>query len=328
MKKCLFICVLAMIALVSGLGESNSSRKLYWGSIDPDNEVFLDIQCTDEDTVSGIYRIDWGVEHKFKGTKVDVSRYQLVERSGDSEDIYINLDIERDRVEGEMIQGGSSTLFTARLISLVADYSFLVSPELYESARIPLFREGELINKKIQQAIAIDPESIIRELDHVYAVDYIPGWTREIDFTISLISSEVVSIVFFVHEYSGGAHGNFRYRTVNIVNSLSGEEELSLQALFSKPDAAQKIISHIIMEALQEEEAFFVSNGMIEDVPFSKIRQFSIGTDGITILFAPYEVGSYAQGAFEVLVPYNEIKEYLKPSFIQKIPRLRSKHYY
>lgn len=57
-----------------------------------------------------------------------------------------------------------------------------------------------------------------------------------------------------------------------------------------------------------------VTNGLAQ--PESALSSFCITGKGLVFIFDHYEVGSYAEGMFEILVPYSELSDYLNPEVL------------
>jgi hypothetical protein len=130
-----------------------------------------------------------------------------------------------------------------------------------------------------------------------------------IRYTSGHISADTVSVIFFVDEYSGGAHGNKSFIPFNydIVNN----KELTLADVFAhEPNYLQRISRYAYEDITKQLEA----KGF--DVPLDtewiqtgtaptqeNFSNFTLGESEITFYIPPYQVAAYAYGDFQVIVP-------------------------
>jgi hypothetical protein len=131
-------------------------------------------------------------------------------------------------------------------------------------------------------------------------------------------SDNILSTRETVSTYEGGAHPltNFHYKNFNL---LSGKEiklsdvlkdnympeltkiaENKLRGLFNIPE-----------DQNLKKAGFFFKNGI-----FKLNNNYSFSNYGIIFQFNPYEVVAYVYGAPEIMIPYSEIENLIKPSSI------------
>ncbi len=75
-------------------------------------------------------------------------------------------------------------------------------------------------------------------------------WDMNGTFTVTQPSEDVVSVVFTIESYSGGAHGNYSEEVLN--SDLKTDRELQFQDLFEEPSVALKLLSQYCASALKE----------------------------------------------------------------------------
>lgn len=134
------------------------------------------------------------------------------------------------------------------------------------------------------------------------------------------VHGRFISLVYAVHTYyAGAAHPNIGFRTFNFfIDPLFSIDTLAL--LFEDPDGAFSITQaearRQLLEAREGLEFALdedtVNHGT-ED--WDDFKSFAFKEDGIELLFAPYEVASYAEGPQFVEIKYDLVKHLLKPTF-------------
>jgi len=122
-------------------------------------------------------------------------------------------------------------------------------------------------------------------------------------------SPRYVSIHFMGSEYTDGAHGN-RFHVILSFDLDSGKE-LGIDDLFVDDKAAglSKLINRIAdgIQALKAAD----SEPMDRDpaVIDATMDRIALTPEGIRVVYAPYEMGSYAEGEFIVDIPKTELAE-------------------
>ena len=117
----------------------------------------------------------------------------------------------------------------------------------------------------------------------------------------------LASVLFNVYSYTGGAHPNSNYQVFNYGMIDGKAKRLKITDLFRKGISASDIkqqISDLVINKLRlDERASFAPEKLTE----AQLASFVIKRDGITYLFAPYEVGPYAVGSFEIKLSLSEL---------------------
>ena len=129
----------------------------------------------------------------------------------------------------------------------------------------------------------------------------------------------------------GGAHGN--YGTDARIYSLQTGQQVSLRALLTDPAGAMAeslpfILSDIAQqrsekvgggasaETFRAETADALSADSILRGELGLVASTEVGTfGGFVVHFAPYEIGSYAEGAYAAVVPQSVFRDFLKPEY-------------
>ncbi|QCR23157.1 DUF3298 and DUF4163 domain-containing protein [Pontibacter sp. SGAir0037] len=141
------------------------------------------------------------------------------------------------------------------------------------------------------------------------------GWELQVKGQPLYVSARVVSLLFDNFTYLGGAHGN----PTRILQSFD-----STGHLLSLPEMVNDTVK---LQALAEQQFRQVRKEMVGDMPLSEAGLFITGNtlplpqnyaltaEGLQLYYNPYEIGPYAMGATELLLPYNFLKGLLRPAY-------------
>jgi len=141
------------------------------------------------------------------------------------------------------------------------------------------------------------------------------SYFTEKNVKIRFSSPDIVAMEFKGKEYTGGAHPNY-YTELSNFKTKDGSK-ISLAELF-QADSLPKLTAiaekhfrdnqKIPSDKTLKETGYFFDTGV-----FKLPDNFSISSTGITFLFNPYEAAPYALGDISFDVPYEELKDILKP---------------
>ena len=128
-------------------------------------------------------------------------------------------------------------------------------------------------------------------------------------FNIALRTPLAVSLRFSFSSYTGGAHGN---NWTEVINYRADQGVvLGIQDFFAVPDLGIKMLSEYSISSLLGSTEFrrdeaHVKRGAAPDP--DNFVNFNLSTEGVSIVFDEYQVGCYAAGKSEVLVPYAALR--------------------
>jgi hypothetical protein len=137
-----------------------------------------------------------------------------------------------------------------------------------------------------------------------------PPNSLDVSYEVTAASKDFISVLFSFHEYTGGAHPNTTTESFNY--DLNRDAPLKLADLFTPNSNYLKVISDYAVKELKKLET--VSSA--EEGAGPKIDNFhswNITPAGLRITFDRYQVGAYAVGEHEVVVPYSTLKSIIKP---------------
>ena len=175
-----------------------------------------------------------------------------------------------------------------------------------------------VVNEEIEKLI-IDDIDLFK-----YSID---GWDTEgfpelediksimgTSYGISLMTNNVISIMFYIYEYySGAAHGLERTQAFNF--DIGSRDYIMLGDLFEPDFNYLDFLSCYCVEELKEGPV--ETWGNIEESGAgpseNSFKSFVLTEDSIVIFFDPYIVACYAAGIVEVEIPYSEFRDHINP---------------
>lgn len=239
----------------------------------------------------------------------------------------------------DVLPGGTSTptVDVAAIAStndlprnILVDESYLKAEASFDEA---LFAKAPAIAMDIVEDAQIRIEAMgtdaqeYREADP----DYFKPYALRIDWKVVAESGDVMSLEGFVYSYTAGAHGN-HFTDARLYDSLTGQR-MRLSEFFAEPQKAIEAHMPHVWQGVAEQKALkagakasqgaFLNEAeelisadrvlaaMVSLAPSTEDGKFG----GYTVHFAPYEIGSYAEGSYHVTVPQSAFRDRLKPRF-------------
>ena len=139
-----------------------------------------------------------------------------------------------------------------------------------------------------------------------------------IDFTITLLTRNVLSIIFNIYRYtSGSAHGGSEAVTFNY--QLDPILPMYLTDIFLEKSDYLFWLSKYCIEDLKKQASMddFNNDEWIEQGASPKVENFNsfnFKSNSLIITFDPYHVGSYGWGTRQVYIPYDFLKNIVNQS--------------
>lgn len=138
----------------------------------------------------------------------------------------------------------------------------------------------------------------------------LPPNSFDVAYEVTAADRDFISILFSFFEYTGGAHPNTTTSSFNY--DLSRNAPVKLADLFTPNSNYLKVISDYSIRELKKLQT--VDNP--EEGAGPKLENFhswNITPAGLKITFDRYQVGAYAVGEHEVVIPYSVLKPIIKP---------------
>ena len=139
-----------------------------------------------------------------------------------------------------------------------------------------------------------------------------PGWSAKIDGKIIYTSDALINIELTHYSFTGGAHGYGGKRSLLFdveTGKVISNDKLFKNQLEFKKMAESKFRAKYNIGA---KTVINATDFMFENNEFQLPQTYFYTKEGFLLYYNVYEIASYAQGNFEVLIPYTEMKPYLK----------------
>ncbi|MGJ8658217.1 PdaC/SigV domain-containing protein [Cellulophaga fucicola] len=136
-------------------------------------------------------------------------------------------------------------------------------------------------------------------------------WEATVDGSVVYENDKIITIELQTYEFTGGAHGyessiffNFDVEKGELLNN----EDLftSKEAFYTLAETKFRTQEKIPLDVPINDTGF-----MFEEEVFMLPINIGYTKDGLKLLYNTYEVGSYADGQIEVLLPYAEVNQML-----------------
>jgi Protein of unknown function (DUF3298)/Deacetylase PdaC len=137
----------------------------------------------------------------------------------------------------------------------------------------------------------------------------LPPNSLSASYEVTAANKDFISVLFSFYEYLGGAHPNTITESFNY--DLNRNAPVSLADLFTPNSNYLKVISDYAIKELKKLDTVSgVENGAGPKI--ENFHSWNITPAGLKITFDPYQVGPYAAGAHEVVVPYSVLKPIIR----------------
>lgn len=185
-----------------------------------------------------------------------------------------------------------------------------------------------VIKRKMDAAVSLgNPESqgqTMQQIGDIFIQDYddfkreIPeafgGWHYKAKVAVEVLTDTLISLSVHDEYYTGGAHGGSGVYFINI-NPKTGEE-FTLDN-FLKPDYNEALTilgNRIFRETRELPDTASLSENYFEfpEDRFELNKNYGFKKDGIVFYYNNYEIAPYAAGPTEVLIPYRDLREWIR----------------
>jgi hypothetical protein len=206
-------------------------------------------------------------------------------------------------------------------------------PKPFELTRVAEFAQVSFQQNRIETTLtypvfmgdmapfneALDQNTIVNSIlndfkqgqDEQVAGNLYFAWTIHSNYTVRYASERLVSMLETVDSYTGGAHPNYGFAGHTLLNQNGQVERLEFPDLFTENANLSSLASFVKDDLIRQEASFIPEDFSTRTL--EELSSFTLSPNGITFHFAPYAVGSYAEGDYEVTVPFEEVKDLLRP---------------
>ncbi|MCW5933731.1 MAG: YbaY family lipoprotein [Fimbriimonadia bacterium] len=135
----------------------------------------------------------------------------------------------------------------------------------------------------------------------------------EIKSTLSVNTPQVVSGYLTHFEYTGGAHPNTFYQTINVGIVNGKPARLNLKSLLAQGVSPQQVLNEVALPKLNTAKE---KRGLeaVDRIDPKLADSFIITPQGISWIFQPYAVGAYVEGTYIIKATWNDLSGLLNPN--------------
>jgi hypothetical protein len=187
----------------------------------------------------------------------------------------------------------------------------------------------EAINKEILAKLigmiegdkATTPEQVMEtfEKDFLEAMqeetEMIGGWSLKFEAAIKYADEDLISLDILESTFTGGAHplSNITY----LVFSLKTGKPIELAAIV--PETKRTDLTRIAephfrqTREMKPDESYPEAGFTFDNDTFTLNRNFLVSPSGLAFCFNQYEIGPYALGVTELVIPWSDLKPLVDP---------------
>ena len=191
------------------------------------------------------------------------------------------------------------------------------TPPFIVDISYPFIEGNDDFNVKVKEIIdeeltafkksAQDNDNAIKETDPESYTSYPREYNLTITYMKGQADQEMVSTLFGIYKYEGGAHGINYFAALNY--DVQNKKKLTLADVFKGNSNYLQEVSDFTKQELEkqmQEKLGSLEGTWVQDGAGPQAENFSaflVNKDNITFYFAPYQVAPYAAGNFEVVMP-------------------------
>lgn len=166
-----------------------------------------------------------------------------------------------------------------------------------------------IVNSNISEfkSNSLENDNAVKQVDPESYAKYPRQYDINIGYSKGEIDGDVVSIIFEVYRFEGGAHGATNFIPLNY--SPKNKKEIQLADMFpGQPNYIQKISDFCVPELKKQvtDRLGSTDGAWIQDGADAKADNFSvfmIKNDSLVFFFQQYQIAPYAAGDFQVTMP-------------------------
>jgi hypothetical protein len=175
-----------------------------------------------------------------------------------------------------------------------------------DSGRVDNFNQA--VGKLVAEAKGVFEETA--KADAHDSASAVQNYNLGVSYEIMDADKDFISLLFSFNSYLGGAHPNTNTKSFNY--DLNRDSPVKLADLFTPGSNYLNVISGYSIGELKKIE----TTSQVESGAGPKIENFhswNITPFGLQITFDAYQVGPYAVGPHEVVIPYSVLKPIIRP---------------
>jgi len=221
---------------------------------------------------------------------------------------------------GIWLKDQKSYSFSLKQRMLISELSLVRSDQLNIRSHFPFFLQADeaaTFNDLYYRQTMEDAGDFYRlfQDDEIFVAPYL----SQSGMGAAYLGEQWISLIFDHYQYSGGAHGNSYWECDNYRKVEGKWIAVDINDLLRDRESMD-ILINILLDKLQQEGAAWAEEEEMLDKD-RLLEDFTLGPPGITFFFEPYTVGPYAQGSYEVFLPWEDSPELWSEnlSFLQPV---------
>ena len=174
------------------------------------------------------------------------------------------------------------------------------------------------LNNKIEEYIKNTENEFIAIVDESGKVQ-----TSKYNLIINTETKEFKNLVrthVLTFYFTGGAH--YVREDITHVYNVDKKKYINFSDLLIKD--SEDLLKNVVLKYLYkygEEKEILFNDWQVEDgtkITDKNYENFYLDNNGLNILFPPYQVASWADGEIKITIPFEELKNILKPEYMEK----------
>lgn len=148
------------------------------------------------------------------------------------------------------------------------------------------------------------------------------GLDMSVAFTCDTVTDRFASFLNATYTYMGGAHGSMLYygRTINLKDASWITWDMIPR---DKDEAFLKLVlENLASQYFESSEAEAVGQLFLPDsdtLPYP-VADPLFSADGLQVIYQQYEIGPYAIGSPSCVIPYDRLRDFIRPELADLIP--------
>ncbi|AKD37887.1 hypothetical protein I926_02795 [Pasteurella multocida subsp. multocida OH4807] len=193
-----------------------------------------------------------------------------------------------------------------RLISQKTNVEWL--NQFLDDLALSILTETKSSKQGIEQLVQNWFNDVLPELESSRSWDY----SREIHFIGQRGRMATFSVI--TSYYTGGANGLYDTQFLNI--DLNDRVIYRLEDLLIAPDKLPMLTQLLCDKNMARLHNLSALPQHINSDEFEAIDNFVFTINGLTFRYPVYSLGSYAEGEIDLVLPYSQLRDIIKPEFL------------
>ncbi|OOH89340.1 DUF3298 domain-containing protein [Pasteurellaceae bacterium 15-036681] len=317
MKKSFIALLLSSIFLLSACDDSQLTQKIVeaekqitqLGNELKRNQADLSAKAAELDALKAQYEEARSELDKAKSRTFPALQVEIVKLIDKSE----TLKFPKDPKDEYAREESTVSVFASASKTQVEWLDSLLLNEIYKSSlsedELKAYK-GDVTFEKAQVLFNAQFDNLVSEAK----ADKPIGLSESIESRYLGQRNNIVSFTQLHSTYTGGAHGMYYTRYLNV--DINKQALITLDTLIAPKNQAK--LKELLWESYASER--IGTDGKMEQ-PYAEKADFRISDEfyftpyGITFVYPPYELGSFAEGEIEVPVSFYQLNELVNPEY-------------